>query len=556
MALESEQARTPFVGGGLSSAKRPLLHRCCGPLGGGSQRASVLALASTAFGSGVLALPWVFSQLGFILGFLALASAAMASLLSQRLLANAAYTTGLSSYAKITKKTLGEGAARFLDVVIFLYTFGSVCGYFVFIEQFAPQLFGSLGAPQFFSDPDNGAWRIVVLFTIFPLTPLCLLRYLSMMAYATLLSVLSLVTVAVIIIAVTPEKNSDMMHHQGDELIGSWYLWPAMTDWKVFPNVMSICFYSYCCHVNLFAKYRELDQPTSQRVNKVLVRSVALELVVYALVGMCGCLALGPACDVDVPESAWPSCTPMNILASPRFNGTPGIVARVCMIITLLVCIPLNLTAGREVVEQRLLSSVTGQECTFSPAETPKIGRISRLVSSGDPDDTASPAIDMVIEAGQAAEPADQVPPELNDPLPRARVPSEPAVRRQAAAAAAAAEEAAKPQLSNVAHYALSLGFLYCAALVAIVYSHISVILGFLGGGCAVTFMFTIPIAVSLALFFRWTESNPHSQRIGRFLGVTKTGVIVATIVNVLCIAVGYLSAVLAFVQIVTGGSS
>jgi len=36
------------------------------------------------------------------------------------------------------------------DLIIFVFTFGSVCGYFVFIEQFAPDLFASLGFPDGF----------------------------------------------------------------------------------------------------------------------------------------------------------------------------------------------------------------------------------------------------------------------------------------------------------------------------------------------------------------------------------------------------------------------
>jgi len=261
---------------------------------------------------------------------------------------------------------------------------------------------------------------------------------------------------------------------------------------------MSICFYSFCCHVNLFAKYRELDEPSSRRVNKVLYRSVGLEVVVYTLVGVCGFLALGPPCENEVPKTQWPSCTPINVLASPRFAGADGIVARIAMIITLLVCIPLNLNAGREVLDQRIFKLDRGDTRAMPMLPSP----------------TGSPG------------------PSTTDLVQREQTPL-------------------------VWHLGVSLSFLYLAALIAIVYQHINVILSILGGGCAVTFMFTLPILATLFLYFGiaslGSNAPPGTPQIGRFLGVTASGVVLSTFLTGLCICVGYLSAGLAVVDLVTG---
>lgn len=130
------------------------------------------------------------------------------SLLSQRLLANAAYCTGLDDYAKIVTRTMGRQMSVMLDVIIFLYTFGSCIGYFVFMEQFGPYLTETANLPSWCSKPSN----ITVILAIFPVLPMCLMRYLSSLRYASLLSVLCLVIVALAICAMFPAMFQDLVN--------------------------------------------------------------------------------------------------------------------------------------------------------------------------------------------------------------------------------------------------------------------------------------------------------------------------------------------------------
>merc|ERR1712060_116371 len=109
----------------------------------------------------------------------------------------------------------------------------------------------------------------------------------------------------------------------------NWWLQPHIHHWQTPFNVIAICFYCFSCHVNLFAKYRDMESPTSKRVNKALVMAVALETLLYLLIGICGFLAFGGPCMEEVPSTTWPSCTPVNFLTSGRFDGVMGIFARV-----------------------------------------------------------------------------------------------------------------------------------------------------------------------------------------------------------------------------------
>merc|ERR1719323_1204388 len=130
---------------------------------------------------------------------------------------------------------------------------------------------------------------------------------------------------------------------------------PPAGAWAVLPRGCSIFFMSFCCHVNAFAAYSGMENPVPPRVDKVISRATAIMILVYGAVGVCGFISYGPACVVEVPESAWPACTPTNILASPRAAGLVSVVSRVCMGGALVVAIPLNLHGARAILERRLL---------------------------------------------------------------------------------------------------------------------------------------------------------------------------------------------------------
>merc|ERR1740121_1988592 len=91
-----------------------------------------------------------------------------------------------------------------------------------------------------------------------------------------------------------------------------------------------------------------------RRMSKVITRAAFLQTLIYGLVGVLCFLALGPPCADKVPTAAWPSCTPQNVLASPRFHDTAGTIAQGCMLVIVMSSIVLNLGAGRRAFFQLL----------------------------------------------------------------------------------------------------------------------------------------------------------------------------------------------------------
>lgn len=481
--------------------------------------------------------PGFFSALGLILGFACMVVTASVSLLSQQMLANAAYATGLNNYGSVTRRALGKAASNVLNGFVFVYTYGCVVGAFVFLEQLGPQLCWSLGLPAFLSEDKTGQNLIMLL--CIPLSPLCALRSLASLRYATALSVCALVIVAVMVFMIAPQNYSEMTRHHEREHTGDadalsllWVLSPHVDKWETVPQVLAFSFYAFCCHVSLFAKYRELDDPSARRVNKALVRSVALEATIYSLIGACGFLSFGSPCAEEVPKNKWPSCTPVNVLASPRFGGASGVTARLCMLVAIFVAIPVNVHAGREILDEHTIKKVMRK-------------RLRKEQMQEQQEESGSHAQSTSHEAT-------------------------PNRNRQSAADDTLDNIILHDETPILWHVTASLMYLYMTCLTAIVYSNISSILGVIGGGCAVSFMFTFPTMATLSLYFRrivtadgpvrrgilGRRSDPGTPQIGRFLGVTKRGVITAAIITGPCILMGYTSAILSLKNIIVSISS
>jgi len=444
--------------------------RSFGAMEAGSQRGSILALASTAFGCAMLSLPWVFAVLGAILGTSFLLAAAAANFLSMRLLANAAYMTGKKNYADCVRSAVGPYAAWTLDIVVFLYIVGCICSNMVFLEEFGTLLVDPLHLPDVLHSETN----FMLALACVPLLPFSLTRTLSRLRYVMLTSLAGLLLVVGAIVVGTPAKLAELMQADRDGFVALpsyWWLMPQFSSWREVPQTIAMLFFAFCCHVSLFSTYGELTMPTPRRVDKVLSRAVVVQGVIYFLIGFCGMLSFGPPCPPDSVTTNW--CTPTNILASSRLTGVSGTGARIAMAFAILVAIPLNTHAGRAILQRMFL----GTDHTH-------VG--SSFVSVG-------------------------------------------------------------------VHIFLTVLLLGTALFIAVSYKSVTNIISIVGGGGAATFMFTVPLIMTLLLRGRSAiQVGRNSPQIGEFLGVTKQGARMAALLLAPCVTLGYASAILAVDNMIT----
>jgi amino acid permease len=327
------------------TARRGALERTFSSLDAGSQRASMLNLVTTAFGSGMLSLPWAFAQCGLILSLILLAIAGFVSYLSLKMLANSGYATAKKNYTDVVDSVLGPRVSFALQVLLLVYAVGSVIGYYIFIGSAGPQVLISLNFVKLPEGPADApdvvaamntirTWFLIAV-SIFPILPMSMVRRISSFRYLAIGSISAMVMVTLFVVGASPgliSKRTDF--DIGETLLGRLTL-------QRFLSSSSIMIYSYCCHLNMFASSFEMHDPTPRRVEKILKRSCCSEFMVYAVVGVCGSLSWGPLTPSVITQS-YPSTDPM------------ATFARLCVIFALLVCVPVNVFSARGVVYDRV----------------------------------------------------------------------------------------------------------------------------------------------------------------------------------------------------------
>jgi len=428
---------------------RSCFDRWCGALSEGSQRTFVFALCNTAFGSGILAVPWVFSVFGIPFATLVFFSSACFSIISLQLLANSAITTRVTDFKGVISKTLGAPTATTIRIIIFVYCFGSVSSYFIFLFQF----YGEMMKPVI----TLNKYSFLPIMAVFLMAPSALnlahFRYLNLIAVAC---------TPVVVLSVISSFLTSGTHFP------QWYRPGEGLSFTSFPKACAISFYAFSCQVNLFAAYNNYSNPNPRRVNKVLLRTVVIQLTVYWIVGTCGALAFGTPCDLVRPDDhgILPRCTPDNILASPFFNGTVSIVARIAMGFSLMISVPINVFAARE---------------QLMPASQTDIFRT----------------------------------------------------------------------LDRRPLMAFTVIFLLAAMSPGLTTVGLKDILAVVGGGGAVTFMFTMPVFITMKLRrMRLFPRHARNLILGTYYGYSERGTLFAVLILLIPIIIGYLAAIITVLQL------
>jgi len=482
----------------------------------GSVRGSIFSLCCSAIGMGVLLLPYTMAQVGPLCSYLLLLAASLACYTSLRICCAGMHATHTHSYVEVLIALFSQRFAFLLTTMLVLACFGMCSGYFVFSSQLLEQLAIELGAPALVAEK-----KFIILVTaLLPVFPLSLNRNLSDFRYLTLVSLTGLCYLTLLVVFRTPHYTTDAGLEEG------W--WWRVQDITAFPKCLSLCFAAYTVHMNVFACYDELQMPTSERINKVLVRSVYVQSALYVAIALCGFLSFGLK-------------TPDNILSAYDRDDKLANVGRLFVSFQLLLAIPLTVHPGRAYLWPLLLLScgprsasagglvglrprpsrldtpdgapsvASSSSAAGAPeqggglASSPSPAGCERPLESTSSDSRATPLIQLRVDPGA---------PPRGDGVAEA-------FAEGSGLPTTGALATATHRMPMAAHLLLTTGFVFCSALVAMYVKSASDLMGIVGGFAAVTYAFLLPAemasklrAESSSLSIDW-ETSPAPFVIG-----------------------------------------
>ena len=269
----------------------------------GSIQGSVFALSSLALGTGALALPIRCTQIGCFWLCLSIILIAFTTFWTLSNLINSARTVNGKEYSTSVKRIIGKIPAILIDIILMLYIFGVII-------QFNVIIYSLIGRSiyEFFIDKkeytdfslfNEGKWSSVslkypiMLGLSILIIPLCLLKDISKMRFASMLGICSLCYTIIVIIIESPWFYSNYRNNkykkEDPKTHANWFdISKGFTSELNFFTSIATVFFIFACHQGAFPVYKSLKNNNEKRINKVFFRSMCLILIIYLSVAICG----------------------------------------------------------------------------------------------------------------------------------------------------------------------------------------------------------------------------------------------------------------------------
>ena len=290
---DPKEKNVPF-----ESKNAKFFERILHPMQYGSLRGSIFGLSSMCLEAGSMVLAIRCKQFGMInfLIFLILGGVVAYSCLVMMIKAGKSIKE--KNYSKVVKTILGQKVGVFMDINIALYLFGALISFQVIIYQMLGavvydimEMMGNIDKTEYpnYVKYKEEYWS-QKLYLKFPIMlgvallvfPLCMLKDISKMRFASLFGVLALVYSIIVVII----ESFFYLVNENWEIISqmNWIdISPAfdINAGVPFFGGIATVFYIYSCHAGAFPVYKTLRNNTTKRIKKVFRRSIMLDVCVY-----------------------------------------------------------------------------------------------------------------------------------------------------------------------------------------------------------------------------------------------------------------------------------
>jgi len=309
ISLKSNQQKTDIQGnkmGNFSEEEveeidnRTCFQKTFGKMGPGSMRGCIFNLCILSLGTGSLALPQKIGYMSLLASPIVIFVSGAINYWTLTILGDVARKYKLRKYEDVVSKLFSQNLRIFLGIVMVLNQSGMIILYQVIMYKLLGGVineFFSLGysnvedfvAESFWSEK-RVKFLVCYLIAIVVLFPLCRLKTISRMRYASTFGILSLFLLIFIVLIECPFfYNHNVI--KGNQKINYFDVSPGFgKDLQFFQSISTII-YAFACHVGVFPVLNSLHNPTRKRVQKVFRRATLLDIICYLIIGFSGYLS-------------------------------------------------------------------------------------------------------------------------------------------------------------------------------------------------------------------------------------------------------------------------
>lgn len=272
---------------------------------------SVLNLANTMLGVGMLALPSAVAAAGWLGGALLTGFSILVFGISGFLLAEACATIGPGvTLSELNEIAFGATVARLFDASVVVGIGGTCTAYLIVVGDSVPGIVVALGGPEH-GHPILVRRELWILMAVGAILPLFMLRRIHALRFASMVVIGCglVISATVVAFAVIPSR---LDAHEGCEFGASACkgMWALYTSPLRTLTAMPAFTFAYAANTNVPTVYSELACPSRGRMLLVLCGAVALSTALYLSLAFGGYYTFGDEVRSDLLLS-YPQTLPL-----------------------------------------------------------------------------------------------------------------------------------------------------------------------------------------------------------------------------------------------------
>ncbi|CAL9737656.1 vacuolar amino acid transporter 6 [Monosporozyma servazzii] len=250
-----------------------------------SIKSGVLTLLHTCCGAGILAMPFAFKPFGLIFGILIITFCGLCAFLGLLLQARVTRYIPQGSNASffVLANEINPNLSVLFDVAIAIKCFGVGVSYLIVVGDLMPQIF------QVFTE---NSWLLnrdvhITLIMLFIISPLCFMKKLNSLRYASMVAISSVVYLCVLVIVHFIIPSNEITELKGNISYG----FPKNEPSPL--TTLPIFIFAYTCHHNMFSVINEQTKSGFYSTKFVAIYSIVLAYILYIVIGCSGYLTFG-----------------------------------------------------------------------------------------------------------------------------------------------------------------------------------------------------------------------------------------------------------------------